>query len=222
MAQPVPVPATSPSPDAETTLEHDDIILLEGGTWDDYLRLLAMRAERRMPRLAYLEGVIEIMSPSRAHEIRRSMIGRLVEAYCIETGIDITPYGAWTLKAKRSQRALEPDECYVLGDAPDPKRPDLALEVVWTSGGLDKLEIYRKIRVPEVWIWKAGKIRVYELGRDGYQPIARSQMLPGLEVELLERFVPMRPMTRALREYRAALGRQVRRQQRSRKRARRA
>jgi hypothetical protein len=30
--------------------------------------------------------------------------------------------------------------------------------VIWTSGGIDKLEVYRRLRVREVWIWKSGRI----------------------------------------------------------------
>jgi hypothetical protein len=31
-----------------------------------------------------------------------------------------------------------------------PQVPDIAIEVVWTSGGIDKLEVYRGLDVPEV------------------------------------------------------------------------
>ena len=65
----------------------------------------------------------------------------------MERDIDIMPYGSWLLESKVHRRGIEPDECYVLGEVTDPEVPDLAIEVVWTSGGLDKLEIYRKLRV---------------------------------------------------------------------------
>ena len=55
------------------------------------------------------------------------------------------------------QRGVEPDECYVFGDAPDPERPDLAIEVVWTRGGIDKREIYRALGVRELWFWRRGQ-----------------------------------------------------------------
>jgi len=44
---------------------------------------------------------------------------------------------------------LEPDECYLVGDQ-DKSAPDLAIEVIGTSGGIDKLEIYRRLDVGEV------------------------------------------------------------------------
>jgi Uma2 family endonuclease len=93
----------------------------------------------------------------------------------------------------------------VLGDVRDPKRPDLAIEVVWTSGGIEKLEVYSGLRVREVWIWKDGQISVYELEGDAYAERERSVCLPALDVALLSSFVDVHPMTRAVREYRVAL-----------------
>lgn len=56
---------------AQVLTDHDDtpvedkIIILRGATWADYQRLLEMRGDRSAPRIAYLEGELEIMSPSR-------------------------------------------------------------------------------------------------------------------------------------------------------------
>jgi mannose/fructose-specific phosphotransferase system component IIA len=48
---------------------------------------------------------------------------------------------------------------------------------------------------------------VFEL-RDGrYTPIERSHVLAGIDLPLLLRFVDVRPMTRAVTEFRAALSR---------------
>jgi len=56
--------------DLATHLDHDDrphgdrIVLLEGATWGDFQRLLEIRGDRPVPRMAYLDGVLELMSPS--------------------------------------------------------------------------------------------------------------------------------------------------------------
>ena len=55
----------------------DDIIVLRDVTWADYQRLLEIRGERPVPRLTYLEGALELMTPSRPHESLKSMIGCL-------------------------------------------------------------------------------------------------------------------------------------------------
>ena len=71
-------------------------------------------------------------------------IARLLEAYAEEKDLPFNGFGSWTLKNPLRARALEPDECYSLSLG-EPSRPDLAIEVIWTSGGIDKLEVYRKL-----------------------------------------------------------------------------
>ena len=97
----------------------------------------------------------------------------------------LSPYGGWTLKSAPREAGAEPDECYLVG--PDQQRdtPDLAIEVIWTSGGLDKLEIYRRLGVGEVWIWKDGRITVHVLGASGYDRAEHSRLFPDLDLILL-------------------------------------
>ncbi len=198
-------PTRSPEPSQAGTRAEDDIVVLHDATWADFQRMVEIRAERPVPRLAYLEGSLQLMSPSRPHERIKSMIGCLVEAWCIERGVEISPYGSWLLESKAQARGIEPDECYVLGEVDDPQVPDLAIEVIWTSGGIDKLEIYRKLGVREVWYWQRDGLRLFALRGETYEPIDHSEVIPGLDHELLLRFVDVRPMTRAVRELREAL-----------------
>jgi Uma2 family endonuclease len=193
----------APAPRAET--DHDHIVVLAGATWADFQRVLEVRGERPVPRLAYLEGSLELMTPSRTHESVKSMIGCLIEAWCLERGLDITPYGSWTLESKRADRGVEPDECYVLGDSPEPERPDLAIEVIWTSGGVDKLDVYRRLGVAEVWVWRDATFALFALRGEQYEQIPGSELLPGLDHEQLAQFIDLKPMTRAVRAYRKTL-----------------
>jgi len=183
----------------------DAIIVLENVTWADYQRLLEIRGERAVPRLTYVKGVLELMTPSRPHESIKSMIGRLVEAWCFEHDVAISPYGSWTHESKDAERGIEPDECYVLGDVDDPDRCDLAIEVVWSTGGVSKLDAYRPLGVQEVWFWRNGRIEVYGLRDTGYVQLPGSDVLPGIDLDQLVRFIDIKPMTRAVREYRAML-----------------
>lgn len=193
--------ASSPAP----RIEHDHIVVLEGATWADYERLLVVRGERRMPRMAYLDGALQLMTTSRHHESLKSTIGCLAEAYCLEVGVEFSPYGGWTLRNRRKRGGVEPDECYVFGDHPDPSAPDLAIEVVWTHGGIDKLEIYRRLGVSEVWYWEDGVISVHALRGRRYEVVARSGFLPHIDLAQLASFLFVKPTSRAIREYRAAL-----------------
>jgi Uma2 family endonuclease len=144
----VPSPLLERSrPDAE---DADQRVILYGLTWKDYEILLGVRGDRAGVRLSYLNGALEIRSPSRSHEQIKTLLARLLEAYCDELGIELSGYGAWTLRSAPKERGAEADECYMVG-ATDKDMPDLALEVIWSHGGLDKLEIYRGLGVAEVW-----------------------------------------------------------------------
>ena len=182
----------------------DHIVHLSGVSWDDYERLLAMRGDHSAPRIAYLEGVVEIMSPSQTHEGIKSVIGALVETYCLERDIQFSTYGSWTLKAKDRSRGAEPDECYVFGTQ-DADRPQLAIEVVWTYGRIDKLDIYCQIGVAEVWYWRKGHIQPYCLRGERYLPVEASEVLPGLDLGLLTRFIDRPTTFDAIRGFREAL-----------------
>lgn len=196
--------ATDPVTPATASSDHDDRIRLHAVGWEDFERLLAMRGERGGVRIAYLAGEVELMSPSRSHERISHMIGRLLSAYAEERGLELCGYGAWTVKEKEDERGLEPDQCFVLGSH-EAERPDLAIEVVWTSGGLDKLEIYRGLKVGEVWYWKDGRISVHVLEAGAYREQARSRLLPGIDLGAIASLATRTDQTTAVREYRAAL-----------------
>lgn len=183
----------------------DRIVLLEGVAWSDYQRILELRGEAAVPRLSYIEGALEIMTPSRAHQGLKSVIGRLVEVWCLERGIEFSAYGSWTIENKRAERGAEPDECYVFGEVPEPEHPDLAIEVIWTSGRLDKRDIYRKLGVRELWFWRRGRLIAYALRGDTYQEISASEVLPGIDLDLLTSFLDRPTASQSIRAYRAAL-----------------
>ena len=172
--------------------------------WDHYEAQLAMRGDRSVPRMAYLEGALELMSPSKDHERIKSYIGCLIEAYALERGIDLSPYGAWTLKSAPKKSGLEPDECYLVGDQ-NKDTPDLAIEVVWTSGGIDKLEIYRRLGVREVWIWQDSQIEVHVLRQQLYKLAEKSALFPDLDVPQLASFLDRPTALQAVKAFREAL-----------------
>jgi Uma2 family endonuclease len=196
---------------AQRLADHDDtpvddkIVLLRGATWADYRRVLEIRGEVSSPRVAYLEGVLQVMTPSRPHEGLKSTIGCLVEAWCLESGIEFSGYGSWTLESEQDERGVEPDECYVFGNVREPERPDLAIEVIWTSGGLNKLEIYRKLGVREVWFWRRGRLTAHVLSGETFTEVPESKVLPGIDLAELASYLDRPTASQAIREYRAAL-----------------
>ena len=188
-------------PPGEIVTTADQRVILHGIPWAHYEIMLAVRGEAPLPRMTFLRGELELMSPSRAHESIKTLIARLLEAYAIEAGLPLNGYGSWTVKSALKERGAEPDECYVLGDIGSKERPDIAIEVCWTSGGVDKLETYRGLDVPEVWFWKEGVIHVHALRSGAYEQVEASVLLPGLDIELVNRYASWSDQSAAVREF---------------------
>jgi Uma2 family endonuclease len=197
IAQELPIPAP----------EHvDQRVTLHRLGWQDYERLLDMRGENGGTRITYSDGELELMTPSIDHESYKKRLARLLEAYAEERDIDLEGYGSWTLKQQPKQTGLEPDECYVIGQTePPPMVPDIAIEVIWTSGGIDKLDLYRRLEVPEAWFWEHGQLQFFILETEGYEQCPGSKLLPGLDPQLLGRFMHGMSQSQAVRAYRRAL-----------------
>jgi Uma2 family endonuclease len=198
------VQALAIAPDRDDRPHEDHFVVLHDVDWADYQRILEVRGDRSSPRIAFLEGELEIMSPSQSHERIKSIIGCLVETWCLEHDVEFTPVGSWTLENKEADRGVEPDECYIFGRS-EKTRPDLAIEVIWTSGGINKLEIYRKLGVAEVWIWRRGQITPHLLRGETYEPVAHSQALPGIDLRQLAALLDQPTASAAIRAYRDLL-----------------
>ena len=196
---------TTAAPPAAARAE-DQRVTLYDVSWSDFEIILQIRGDHGGVRVTYLNGVLELMSPSVDHEGIKTTIGRLLEAYAEERGLAFNGFGAWTLKNPARARALEPDECYSLSVG-RPTRPDLAIEVIWTSGGLDKLEVYRGLGVGEVWFWREGVIEVWGLVGERYERRERSALLPDLDLDELTRHIDAENQTESVRRYRQTLRR---------------
>jgi Uma2 family endonuclease len=184
----------------------DQRVMFRGVSWAQYEAMLEIRGENAVPRMTYLEGDLELMAPSISHESLKKCLARLVEAYAEAFDIALEGYGSWTLKRQKLERGLEPDECYVLGTAVK-EVPDLAIEVVWTSGGVDKLPIYARLGVPEVWIYEEGRLRMLRLDNQQYVAVARSQLLPQFDPALIAQAMSCSSQTEAVRRLRAEIAR---------------
>lgn len=192
--------------DHDEAPDEDHIVVLHNATWADYERIMRIRGEHSGPQISFLEGELEIMSPSKTHESIKRRIGRLVEDWCVEKGIRFEPVGQWTIKQRAKERGAEPDECFVFGDLESAERPDLAIEVVWTSGGIDRLAIYRELGVREVWYWRRGTIRVYLLRSGQYREHPTSKALAGMDLKALARHVEL-PTNKAISAWRSFISR---------------
>ena len=137
-------------------------------------------------RLVYLDNVLEIMNLSPEHEETKSTISALLEAYLREMGTHFYIRGSATLGSREIGGQKEPDESYNL----ETKKaiPDLIIEVIFTSGAIDKLELYRRIGIPELWFWEDGILQIYHLENE-YQKVVSSQLLPHLDIGLFRKYI---------------------------------
>ena len=109
------------------------------------------------------------------------------------------------------EAGAEPDESWCLGE--EKEFPDIVLEIALTSGGIDKLDIYRRFSVREVWLWRKGTLEIWTLRRQGSAydgPARKSRSLPGLNVAALERCLALKSWREARRAFRQTLGGQKR------------
>src|SRR5215468_5721971 len=174
----------------------EDRYSTDGVNWQQYEALLARLGDSPGFRVTYLDGVLEIVSPSLRHEDTKSRIGDLLLLYFLETDTEYYPKGSTTFWQQERRGGTEADESYCIGT--DKALPDLAIEVVVTSGGLNRLEVYSRLKVLEVWFWHHDGFSLYHLREEtpsalmqtyGYEEIAHSALLPHLDMDLLAAYV---------------------------------
>ncbi|AFY36502.1 protein of unknown function DUF820 [[Leptolyngbya] sp. PCC 7376] len=161
-------------------IDQEQRFIVDQVLWDDYARLLEANGDTNQARFKYAHNQLEIMAPSSRHEFIKKAIGILLETYFLEKRIRFYPFGSTTFRSETQQKGIEPDQCYCLNSRKD--TPDLAIEVVITSGGLNSLEIYRYLNVSEVWFWQSEKLSLYRLNDEKYQKIEKSVLLPDLDL----------------------------------------
>ncbi len=178
-------------------------ILLSGVSWDVYAALREGDRNRGV-RMTFDSGSLEIMSPSYRHESRSNLLGRFVETFTEEHGLPLCAAGSTTWQLPPRGKGVEADRCYYIQNAAAVAGcdeidlsihppPDLAAEIDVSSPSLAKLPIYEAMKVPEVWLWRQGRTRVFVLGPDGeYAESAESRCLPGFPFREAERLIDQR------------------------------
>ena len=186
----------------------DQRVVLSGRSWEQFKLIQQGFEDSPGIRLFYFDGTIEILMPGREHEVFKAIIAILLIIYFEENGIEFEPTGSMT-QEHEGVASAEADESYCIGVSKTV--PDLAIEVIFTSGGPSKLQRYQSLGVPEVWFWQDGVFTLYCLSGNGYERRDRSQIpeLVRLDVELLTRCVLMGETSRleAMREFRKGIQR---------------
>jgi hypothetical protein len=77
------------------------------------------------------------------------------------------------------------------------------------SGGVDKLAVYKRLGVTEVWFWEKGRFSLHRLRVDKYEPIQASELLPNLDLVLLAEYVQHPNPLLAVKEFRQQIRRET-------------
>jgi Uma2 family endonuclease len=173
----------------------DQRIIQSERTWEQFK--LIRRGLDNSPgvRLFYYNGTIEILMPGREHELFSAVIALLLGIFFVEKEIEFEPTGSMD-QQKAGEAFVQADQSYCIGTSKP--TPDLSIEVIFASGGINKLARYQVLEVPEVWFWEDGAFSLYHLQEDGYRQIDRSEIpeLVDLDLNLLTRCVLMAQTSR--------------------------
>jgi Uma2 family endonuclease len=182
----------------------DQRLVLWGVSWRTYERLLRAFDERPGVRLTYDRGMLEIMTLSHGHEYSAYLLGRFVIVLTEELNLPLHAGKSTTLRRRKRQRGLEPDECYWIANEPlvrgkeeidlrhDPP-PDLGMEIDVSRSSLNRMGIYAAMRVPEVWRFDGHVLSFHVLGQDGkYAESGHSLTFPQLSPNDLLPFLNLR------------------------------
>ncbi|MDQ3854832.1 MAG: Uma2 family endonuclease, partial [Chloroflexota bacterium] len=165
-------------------------VVLRNVSWETYERLLAER-EDSTPRFTYYRGELELMSPLLPeHEEHADNLRVIVRVLAEELGVGVRGFGSMTLRREDLQGGLEPDGCFYIASEPrirgktrpdlrfDPP-PDLTIEVDITNPSLDKLPVYVRLGVPELWRHDGRRLTILVLTGDRYLESVESHALRG-------------------------------------------
>jgi len=176
--------------------------VLTGVSWSYYERTLEELADQHV-RVAYLDGVMEFMSPLPEHEGVKKAIANMIAVLAMARQIKLKSFGSTTFRREEKAAGSEPDECYYFGEIDsisgmkrfDPlvhRPPDLWIEVDLFGNSVPREPIYARLGVPEVWRYdQTGQLVIRLLTSEGsYTDSKTSKIFPFLPMVEFARFIP--------------------------------
>jgi Uma2 family endonuclease len=174
-------------------------VLLSEVSWQEFEAILEDLGEHRSSRVAYDNGILEIMKPLPEHEHNKEIISDLIKALLEELDIEFCTLGSTTFKNQNMNQGIEPDNCfYIQNEAAvrgknrldltvDPP-PDLALEIDVTSR--THPSIYEALGVPELWQFENGKLQINLLQECKYIKCEYSPNFPNFPlIEIIPQYL---------------------------------
>jgi Uma2 family endonuclease len=170
----------------------DQCVAMRDIGWKGYSTLLRLRGDRSMPRMVYLDGTVWVMSPSFPHERLKTRLGHFVTEVVVGLDIPCIAAASTTFRRRAKRGGVEGDQTYYLANEErvrgkdklhlktDPP-PDLAIEAVHSHDADQAIEVYRRFKVPEVWVCDEDEVRILILQPNGrYAESATSAAFPFL------------------------------------------
>jgi len=178
------------TPIRQIQLQPGSVVSIPDVSWQEFEEILEELSEKRGSRIAYSQGTLEIMVPLPEHERAKILIADLVKAILRSQRRNWEPLGSTTFKREEAA-GVEPDECFyiqnqqaVIGkdriDLSIDPPPDLAIESDITSK--TRTNAYIAIKVPEIWIYDSGKLKINLLQDDRYIESETSLTFPNLPI----------------------------------------
>ncbi len=175
-------------------------LVLRDISWETYEKLLEIFSDRSIPRITFYRGILELMVPLPEHETYSWTLGQLIVAMTEEMELEIRGLKSSTWRSKPKATGKEADECfYIQNEAKirnklqidltvDPP-PDLAIEVDLTHSSIDAMSVYAELKVPEVWLWRKGKLTIKILKEGGYVESENSLAFGSFPVKEIGQFM---------------------------------
>jgi Uma2 family endonuclease len=167
-------------------------IYLHDVSWAEFEQILLDLGEKRVTRIAYYAGELEIRMPLPEHERIKVLISNLLVVLLEELDLPWESLGSSTFKNSQMKTGIEPDDCFYLTNCQaiigkkrldldiDPP-PDLAIEVDLTSP--TQLSAYEALAVPEIWRYQQGTLAIFILTEGHYLESTVSLLFPSLPVQ---------------------------------------
>jgi Uma2 family endonuclease len=172
-----------------------DRVIISNVSWETYESLLKDLENQSSPRLAYDQGVLEIMSPHFEPDSAKEILAYIATAAMEEMDLDFVAAGSTTFKREVLKRGVEPDSSFYIRNAKqvrgkkrldmeiDPP-PDLLIEIDVTTDSMNKFPLYAALQVPEVWRYE-GSIEIWILDQTRYLRHPASIAIPILDEEFV-------------------------------------
>lgn len=175
-------------------------ILIDDVLWEEYEAILEYRdAERRAAHLYYDRGRLEVVTKSIVHERYAAAFEHLVLCLADAFDLPLVDCRETTVRREDVDAGFEPDVWFYVGanatrmasaasiNFQNDPPPDLAIEIEISRSLTDRLPLYARLGVVEIWRFDGTRFEASRLASSGiYESVATSLFFPRVRIHDLE------------------------------------